>query len=121
MICNGGEVVVVPFPFVDHPIVTLRPALVLSSQSFNGDEGQTLLAMITTAARSRWRSDCEITDLASAGLKTRSVVRLKVFTVENTRIARRIGRLAGVDLASISARLGSVLLRSEPTSSSAGP
>lgn len=59
--------------------------------------GASVLAMITTAARSRWPSDVAIADLAAAGLPRASFVRLKLFTLENVLLARRIGALAAPD------------------------
>lgn len=94
MICDFGDVVVVPFPFVDLPIVKRRPALVLSAETFNDANGQTVLAMITTGAGSRWPSDIEIADRDTAGILHASVVRWKVFTLPNQSILRRAGALA---------------------------
>ena len=111
MICDAGDVVIVPFPFVDHPVVKIRPALVLSVRRFNADEGQSLLAMITTAARSHWTSDCPIRELEPAGLKTASVVRLKLFTFENAVIGRRLGSLADQDFTAVRVNLDHVMLR----------
>ncbi len=51
-----GEIVIVPFSFMDKPVHKLRPALVLSSNP-DGENGNYLvLAMITSAKRSRWES-----------------------------------------------------------------
>ncbi|WP_414675675.1 type II toxin-antitoxin system PemK/MazF family toxin [Methyloceanibacter sp.] len=71
MICEPYSTVVVPFPFIDRALAKPRPALVLSSKNFNEANGHTLLAMITTAARSRWPNDQEISDIEAAGLLAR--------------------------------------------------
>ena len=78
MICDFGDVVVVPFPFVDAQVVKHRPALVLSNRVFNASSGQSVLAMITSANQSTWPTDLEIADLEQAGLKHYSVVRWKI-------------------------------------------
>jgi mRNA interferase MazF len=101
VICNFGDVVVVPFPFVDRPIVKRRPALVLSGREFNGSNGHSLFLMITTGAGSHWPSDREIGDGDSTGLSHPSLIRWKAFTLPNQAILRRIGRLAAADLSSI--------------------
>ena len=101
MICEQGAVVVVPFPFVDRPIVKRRPALVCSREAFNGDNGHSVMAMITTAAHSTWPSDIAIHDLTSAGLTHASVVRWKVFTLPNDLIQRQAGRLSEGDRANV--------------------
>ncbi len=97
MICEPGAVVVVPFPFSDLPIAKPRPALTLSPPAANAESGQTLMAMITSATRSRWTNDVEITGLEEAGLRMPCLVRWKLFTIDNRLIARVAGRLSEVD------------------------
>jgi mRNA interferase MazF len=93
VICDFGDIVIVPFPFVDRPIAKVRPALVVSKERFNADNDHSILAMITTGARSAWPSDIEIRDRTSAGIDHRSVVRWKIFTVPNQIVMRVIGKL----------------------------
>ena len=75
MICDAGDVVVLPFPFVDIAAEKRRPSVVLSRQDFNGSNGHSICAMITTASQTNWPSDIAITDLAAAGLPRACVVR----------------------------------------------
>ena len=91
------DVVIVPFPFSDRQATKRRPALVVSDQGFNRTHGHVILAMITTARESSWPSDTEITDRGAAGLKARSVVRLKLFPLDNDMLVKRIGALAEAD------------------------
>lgn len=95
--CDAGDVVIVPFPFSDLPMARPRPALVVSGAVSNARDGTTLLAMITTAAAGAKTSDSAIRDLDGAGLRTPSVLRLKLFTLDNRLIARRIGVLSERD------------------------
>ena len=101
MICEAGDVVVVPFPFVDIPVNKRRPAVVLSTSVFNGANGQSVLAMITTAAGSAWQSDVAVKDLVSAGLPHNCFVRWKVFTLPNATIVRQLGALGSEDRAAL--------------------
>ena len=48
------DVVVVPFPFTDRHAAKRRPALVLSSRSFNQASQHSVLAMIASAEQSGW-------------------------------------------------------------------
>ena len=96
MICDPGAVVLVPYPFVDHPVVKVRPALVLSSRRFNSF-GDTLTAMITTAARSRWPGDLTVCDWAAAGLKRPCIIRFKIVTLQNEAIFQELGALSASD------------------------
>jgi len=89
-------VVVVPFPFAERAGTKRRPALVLSKKAFN-DNGHTILAMITTKAHHPWPGDTDIEDQHAAGLHVPCMVRLKLFTLDNRLIVKRIGRLAEDD------------------------
>ena len=91
------DVVVVPFPFTDRTSSKRRPALVLSSGTFNASARNSVLAMITSAEQSSWPGDVTITQVESAGLHSDCVVRLKLFTLDHRLIIRKIGTLAGAD------------------------
>jgi mRNA interferase MazF len=97
VICNLGDVVVVPFPFVDIAAEKRRPSVILSRQAFNQANGHSICAMITTASRTKWSSDIAIADIATAGLPKPCVIRFKLFTLPNAIILRRAGTLAGPD------------------------
>ena len=86
------DVVVVPFPFTDQPTVKRRPALVISSSSFNDIHQQSVLAMITTS-RLAWPSDVVIEEWRHAGLIALCKVRFKLFTLDHALIIRRIGTM----------------------------
>lgn len=62
------DVVIVPFPFTDRPVVRRRPALVVSATEWNAASGHVVAAMITSARQSSWPSDVPLTELAAAGL-----------------------------------------------------
>ncbi len=94
-----GEVVVVPYPFTDRTTTKRRPALVCSTAEFNRRTGHVLLSMITSAAHSSWPDDVPIRDLDAAGLPAPSVVRWKLFTLEERLVLRTAGRLAEGDRA----------------------
>ena len=89
------DVVVVPFPFTDRAATKKRPALIISdASSFNQSTQKSIMAMITTASHSPWALDVPIVDLASAGLKAKSIVRMKLFTLDDALVIKKIGKLA---------------------------
>lgn len=100
MICERWQVVVVPFPFVDSPQAKRRPALVLSGSEFNR-HGHTISSMITTKSEPAWPGDVAIRDRESAGLPRACLVRLKLFTLDNRLMIKRLGRLDGSDRESV--------------------
>lgn len=100
------DIVVVPFPFTDRTSTIRRPALVLSDlEPFGAETGQYLMAMITRAARSAWPFDVPITDLESAGLSQGGVIRMKLFTLDQSLVLRRIGALGDDDRAAVRSAL----------------
>lgn len=94
MIYDRFDVVKVPFPFTDKQSTKVRPALVLSNNEFNQSVGKTIFAMITSSTRVNWLHDTVITDLCGAGLTVPSRVRMKIFTIDNGFILKRLGRLS---------------------------
>jgi mRNA interferase MazF len=98
MICHTGDIVSVLFSFVDSPHTKKRPALVLSKKKFNTDNGHTLLAMITTGEGFSWISDISILNVKKTGLPVPSIVRMKLFTLDNRLVLSCIGKTDTKDL-----------------------
>ena len=85
------EVVVIPFPFTDSSVTKKRPALIISdATTFNKSTKKSVMATISTASHSPWALDVQITDLKSAGLKAKSIIRMKLFTLYNVLIIKKI-------------------------------
>ena len=104
------EVVVVPFPFTDRKEGKRRPALVLSDQTqFNKPSGHTVLAMITSQKNPDWPLDTTITGKRRAGLAAPSKVRMKLFTLDNRLIVKKIGTLSDKDRKAVTKALQSLL------------
>lgn len=92
------SIVKVPFPFTDRQASKNRPALILSDdQAFNAPSGHSVLAMITSAKHSAWPLDTPIENLTTAGLPVPSIIRLKLFTLDNRLIIACLGTLAASD------------------------
>lgn len=108
MICEPGDVAVVPFPFSERPGAKRRPALVLSGREFN-QAGHTVLSMITTEGHAPWPGDVAIQDREAAGLPQPCLVRLKLFTLDNRLLLRRAGSLALEDRKAVRAGLAEYL------------
>jgi mRNA interferase MazF len=109
VICEPFDLVAVAFPFVDGPGTKRRPALVISQPAFNA-QGHTVLAMVTTREHTPWPGDTEIAHFQDAGLRLPCRVRLKLFTLDNQILVRKIGHLSPSDVASVSAALRQFLV-----------
>jgi mRNA interferase MazF len=103
-------VVVVPFPFTDRKTEQRRPAVVVSRpKEFGALCGHSVLAMVTSAAHRAWPLDVPITDLGAAGLPAPSLVRMKVFTLDDRLVERRAGTLAEADATKLAQTLAKLL------------
>ncbi len=91
------DVVKVPFPFTDKQATKTRPALVISDRNFNVSVDQSVMAMITSAKSSTWLLDTDITNLKEAGLPVPCLIRMKLFTIDNQLVIKKLGRLSKHD------------------------
>jgi mRNA interferase MazF len=107
--CDPWDVATVPFPFTEREGTKRRPALVLSRHPFN-QSGHTLLAMITSAHHAHRPGATVLYDLAPAGLPAPCLVRLKLFTLDNRLILRRLGQLSQADLRAVDREMRTTLL-----------
>jgi len=104
------DVVVVPFPFTDKATTKRRPALVLSqANTFNKRIAHSVLAMITSASNSDWPLDIEIEDIDAAGLPYASIVRMKLFTLDDQLVIRKAGSLSIKDQKTVTRALFNLL------------
>lgn len=104
-----GDVVRVPFPYVDRNRRQHRPALVVSRGGIGPGGGLLWVVMITSAANQGWADDVLIEDHEAAGLPVASVIRpVKIATIETAR-AERVGRLPPASFARVRAILAELL------------
>lgn len=109
MAFDAFDVVIVPFPFTDQAQSKKRPALVLShAVFFNEKSGHSILMMITSAKNAPWPLDVPIANLEQAGLPAPSVARMKIFTLDNRLIIKKIGSFSKDDKKEVSKALGKI-------------
>lgn len=95
-------ILVIPFPFTDSSQKKKRPALVVSSKTYQKETDHISLLMITSAQHSAWYGDYLITELEPTGLNSKSIVRQKIFTLDMRLILQEIGMLSDKDQKEIS-------------------
>jgi mRNA interferase MazF len=111
LIYEAFDVVRVPFPFADRNSAKRRPSLVLcDAELFNTAAGHSVMAMVTSASHTPWPLDLVIEDLVSAGLKSPSIVRFKIFTLDHQLILNTLGRLSRRDEQQVQRNLHRLLL-----------
>jgi mRNA interferase MazF len=107
-IFEPGTIVDVPFPFIEKERSKTRPALVLSAPSFQSSCGACVMAMITSAERSAWPTDVLLSDWRRAGLKKPSLLRWKIFTLDDALIIGARSTLSPADWSRVQASFTSI-------------
>ena len=102
---NPGDVVLVSFVFSDETGAKRRPAVVVSSRTFNDRRAETILAAITGNVNRVLVAEHLLSGWRGAGLRRPSVVTALLRTINKSRIVRKIGRLAKSDFDSVLSNL----------------
>ena len=71
---------------------------------------QSILTMITSSRGHQWPSDVPIRDWEEAHLNVPSRVRLKLFTLDNDLVVRRLGALSDRDASAVTTALAQSLV-----------
>jgi mRNA interferase MazF len=97
-----GDVLLVRFPFTDQTGEKRRPAVVVSSRLYLRERADLVLMPLTSQFRSgRLPQELPIAAWQVAGLVQPSVVKPIFFTLENSLLVRKLGRLAESDRAAL--------------------
>jgi mRNA interferase MazF len=97
-----GDVVLVPFDFTDRPERKWRPVVFVSSDRYNQETPDLLIASITVNPRAvPHPGDHHVVQWRAAGLLRPSLAQTKLATVEASITGRKLGRLADSDLAAL--------------------
>jgi len=95
---SRGDVVLVTFVFSDESGEKLRPALVLSSKTWQSARGEVIVLAITSQVEKPRPGDHLVSDWRAAHLLSPSLVTGIVRTVKTSMIKKRLGSLAKADL-----------------------
>ena len=98
MAFNQYDVVKVPFPFTERNSLKKRPAVIISTPEYQDYTGHCVLTMITTAKHSQWPTDITIENIEEAGLPVPSIIRLKIFSLDQRLILGKLGTLHKKDV-----------------------
>lgn len=110
MIYRFGDIVLVPFPFTDQSSHKKRPAVVVSSNSYNENKPDLIIMAITSQITLPLSlGEYQIIDFLSSGLLKPSVIKPVISTVEKTLIIRKLGQLSSSDCYQLKNILNSLL------------
>ena len=95
---NFGDVVLVPFPFTDQTGAKKRPAVVISSTTYNTARRDIVLMAVTSQVRATIGvGEVVVSQWQKAGLLKASVIKPVLTTVEKGLILRTLGQLDPAD------------------------
>ena len=99
---NRGDVILVPFPFSDQTVTKKRPAIIVSSDTYNSTSQDVVIMAITGQIRGRIGvGEFMIEDWQGAGLLRPSVVKSAISTIEQRLVVKMLGRLSSKDLSTL--------------------
>jgi mRNA interferase MazF len=105
-----GDVVLVPFPFTDQTTTKKRPAIVVSSNDYNGQRPDLILVAVTSQMRqSTFFGEITLTQWTQAGLIKPSVIKPIFATVDKNLVLKKLGQLQKDDRKALHNILQSVL------------
>jgi mRNA interferase MazF len=105
-----GDIVLVPFPFTDQSTTKKRPALIVSSDSYNRQRPDIIIMAVTSQMRSiSYFGDVSIEDWKQAGLLKPSVIKPIFTTIEKGLVIKKLGRIGSKDHSSLKAALKTIL------------
>ena len=93
-----GDVVLVPFPFTNQTFSKKRPAVIVSSRTYNAAKPDIVVMAITSQLRaSASLGEVWVQDWQNAGLLKPSAIKPIFATLEQPLIIRKLGSLKATD------------------------
>ena len=96
-IYKPGQIVLVPFPFTDFSTTKQRPAIIISSETFNNSGNDIIVLAITshiTPKISKFELLLNEIDQRSCGLPKPSIIKVgKIISIDKRLIRKIIGEL----------------------------
>jgi len=102
---SRGDVVLVGFVFSDESGKKLRPAVVISSPTYNRTRQEVIVAAVTSNVRRRLFGDHLIANWKGAGLLLPSLATGILRTIKRTMIDRKLGSMPKPDLEALDREL----------------
>lgn len=90
---NFGDIILVPFPFTDQSTSKKRPAVIVSSATYNSDRPDIILMAVTSRLRHLGKTgEAEVKDWQEAGLLKPSLIKPILATIEKYMVLKKLGR-----------------------------
>lgn len=92
------DVVLVRYPFSDLTGIKVRPAVVVNAPHVSRD---VLIVPLTSRVAGLLAGEFVLQDWKAAGLNVESAVKRGIYTVEQSLVAKKLGKLSDVDAAEL--------------------
>ncbi len=103
---SRGDVVLVPFPFIDQSTTKKHPAVIISSDEYNSISSDVIIMAITGKIDHVLPiGETVLKDWQEAGLLKPAAVKAAISTIEPRMIFKKLGRLSKNDLQSLNEAL----------------
>jgi len=110
MTYDFGDIVLVPFPFTNQTAAKKRPAVIVTSRSYNIAKPDIVLMPITSQLRpSPTLGEVWITHWQAAGLIKPSAIKPIFATLEQSLIIRQLGTLPETDQRVLKTTISAIL------------
>lgn len=110
---DQGDVVLIPFPFTDLSTVKQRPAMIISSASFNNSHGDVIAIAITSQIPKAIAEEDYLLsqeEMELARLPKPSIIKTaKIVTINKVLIRKRLGSLPATTIDKIKTQLQNLL------------
>jgi len=104
-----GDVILVPFPFTDQSNAKKRPAVIVSSDSYNHKRPDLIIMAVTSQRHSAaYFGDVILEDWEHAGLLKPSVIKPIFTTIEKILVIKKLGHLGTRDTSALQGALKTI-------------
>ena len=109
---SSGDIILVPFPFTNQKTTKKRPAVVISSQAYNGERPDLIIMVVTSQIKpTSIIGEVMIQSWQDAGLLKPSVIKPVITTIEKKLVIQLMGKLQKNDLSSLQGSLDIILAK----------
>lgn len=101
------DIILIPFPISDPYTKKKRPALVVSTETFNSGQDIVLLFLTSNLKSEPKIDDHFISNWQGAGLPKPTICRMKFATIDKSLIIKRLGQMQRADITTIKSKMKS--------------
>ena len=103
------DIVVVKCPFASSLEYKARPAVILSSETYNQNKRDTLIILaISSSIKNKLDLEFSIQDWKKAGLLKPSILKSAIATIEKDFVVAKLGKLEPIDIQNLNIMIDTI-------------